>query len=541
MEYAGAAPRRRLRWFIGEQGRVRQDPISYTEWDKEMIAKTGQRRRAVRHARLLSLGVGLVASAAASASSGDLQTGTPATRPEQPTSVAAPSTEPQAPAPSVPLPQLSAAQTRELADLIAKDEVAQGLRLRPGPSLAQLPGTALVRAALDHARAVRTGRLDAKDFQRDWGIRPRTYDPLPAFADAVKRDRLTAWIKSLPPPYAGYDALAAGLARYRSIATAGGWPMLPGEIKFGESGPAVARLRERLAMEDPQLPGAGDKFDLALLEAVRRAQRRYGLNPTGQVGPQTLVALNVPAEDRIRQIMANMERWRWLPPELDRRRVQVNVAAAVLTVFDGDAPVMSMKAVTGRPGNETPMLVSNIHSVVINPPWNVPSSIAERELWPKERANPGYLKRNGFRVIDTGEGGKRLQQSSERSALGRFKFDFPNNFAVYLHDTPAQSGFSRFDRLASHGCVRLEKPADLAKLLLKTTPDWQPDTIDAAVAAGKTVRAQMADPVSVYLLYWTAFAGGSGQVGFRDDPYSWDSKLAAKVEARSAAQALAAK
>lgn len=505
-----------------------------------MIAITGQRRRTVPHACLPLLGMGLVAfAAAAPASSGDPQAAAPSARAEQAAPVAAPTTE--SPALSAPLPQLSAAQTRELADLIAKDEVAQGLRLRPGPILSQLSGTALVRAALDHARAVRTGRLDAKDFQRDWGIRPQAYDPLPAFADAVRRDRLAAWVKSLPPPYAGYDALAAGLARYRSLAAAGGWPVLPGEVKFGESGPSVARLRERLAMEDSQLPGAGDKFDLALLEAVRRAQRRYGLNPTGQVGPQTLVALNIPVESRIRQIMANMERWRWLPPELDRRRVQVNVAAAVLTVFDGDAPVMSMKAVTGRPGNETPMLVSSIHSVVINPPWNVPSSIAERELWPKERASPGYLKRNGFRVIDTGEGGKRLQQSSERSALGRFKFDFPNNFAVYLHDTPAQSGFSRFDRLASHGCVRLEKPADLAKLLLKTTPDWQPGTIDAAVAAGKTVRAQMADPVSVYLLYWTAFAGGNGQVGFRDDPYRWDSTLAAKVEARSAAQALAAK
>ena len=219
--------------------------------------------------------------------------------------------------------------------------------------------------------------------------------------------------------------------------------------------------------------------------------------------------------------------------------MQVNIAAAVLTAFDGDAPVMSMKAVTGRPGNETPMLISKINSIVINPPWNVPTSIATKELWPKERANPGYLKRNGFRVIDNGDGSKRLQQASERSALGRFKFDFPNDFAVYLHDTPAQSGFSRFDRLASHGCVRLEKPDELAKLLLRTTPEWQPDAIDAAVAAGKTVRARMAEPVTVYLLYWTAFASADGQVGFRDDPYGWDAKLAATIERRSQVQAQA--
>jgi murein L,D-transpeptidase YcbB/YkuD len=216
-----------------------------------------------------------------------------------------------------------------------------------------------------------------------------------------------------------------------------------------------------------------------------------------------------------------MERWRWLPPTLEQNRVQVNIAAAVLTLFDGDAPVMSMKAVTGRPGDETPMLVSQIHSIVLNPPWNVPSTIAGKELWPKEKAHPGYLARNGFRVIDNGDGSKRLQQSSERSAL---------------HDTPAQAGFARFDRLASHGCVRLEKPGALAKQLMSNTPEWSAQTIDDTVTAGKTVRAKLAAPVAVYLLYWTAFANQNGQVSFRDDPYKWDGTLASKIEARSARQ-----
>jgi murein L,D-transpeptidase YcbB/YkuD len=433
-------------------------------------------------------------------------------------------------------PKLSAAQAKQLADLIAADEVAQGLQQKKRTDLVGLDNDALVRAALDHAKAVKVGRLAPDDFQKDWGIRPRAYDPLPSFAEAVRGDRLAAWIRSLPPPYVGYDTLAAGLARYRTISAAGGWPVLTEAPKFGDRGPAVAKLRERLAIEDPSVEGTGDRFDAALLDAVRRAQKRYGLNPVGTVGTQTMAALNVPVSRRIQQIMANMERWRWLPPELDPKRVQVNVAAAVLTVFDGDRPVMSMKAVTGRPGNETPMLISRINSIVLNPPWNVPSSIATKELWPKEKASPGYLKRNGFRVIDTGDGGKRLQQSSEKSALGRYKFDFPNDFAVYLHDTPAQSGFSRFDRLASHGCVRLEKPGDLAKLLMQSTPDWPADKIDATVAAGKTVRAPMAQPVSVYLLYWTAFAGESGPVAFREDPYSWDARLASTIERRSAAQ-----
>lgn len=441
----------------------------------------------------------------------------------------------------VVLPQLTAAQASELAALIDRDAVAQGLS-DTAPA-ARPDDDTLVRAALDHARAVHSGRLAEADFQRDWAMRPMPYDPLPAFRDAVRRDRLAGWIASLPPPYAGYDTLVAGLARYRAIAAAGGWATLAGgpELKLGVTGQRVAALRARLAGEDPLVKATGDRFDAELLEAVRRAQRRYGLNPAGTAGAQTIAALNVPVDARIRQIKANMERWRWLPPELERNRVQVNIAAAVLTVFDGDAPVLSMKAVTGRPGDETPMLVSQIHSIVLNPPWNVPSTIADRELWPKERASPGYLARNGFRIIDNGDGSRRLQQSSERSALGRFKFDFANPFAVYLHDTPAQAGFARFDRLASHGCVRLERPADLARQLMRRTPAWPPAAIDATVAQGKTVRARLAEPVAVYLLYWTAFANPSGQVSFRDDPYRWDGTLASKIEARSARQALAAR
>lgn len=445
-----------------------------------------------------------------------------------------------APRPVV-LPRLTPAQANQLAILLSKDAVAQGLADQP-PTI-PLDNDSLVRAALDLAHAVHSGRLAEADFQRDWAMRPAPYDPLPAFQDAVKRDRLAAWIASLPPPYAGYDTLVAGLAHYREIAASGGWePLTAGpDLKLGSTGPRVTALRARLMIEDSELTGSGDRFDAALVEAVQRAQRRYGLNPAGIVGAQTIAALNVPVEARIRQIKANMERWRWLPTELAKNRVQVNIAAAVLTVFDGDAPVMSMKAVTGRPGDETPMLTSQIHSVVLNPPWNVPSSIATRELWPKEKAHPGYLARNGFRIIDTGNGGKRLQQASERSALGKFKFDFDNPFAVYLHDTPAQSGFARFSRLSSHGCVRLEKPEELAKKLLDTSPDWSADKIDATVAAGKTVRAPLAAPVAVYLLYWTAFANANGQVSFRDDPYGWDGSLAAKIAARSANPTLAAR
>ena len=459
--------------------------------------------------------------------------------PAAPTATGAQNTPVAPVAATVPLPQLSPDQARQLAALIADGRIAHGLRHdAAAAAVTASDNDSLVRAALDYARAVHSGRLAEADFEEDWGLRPAAYDPLPAFADAVAKNRLDRWARSLPPPYSGYDGLKLGLATYRAIEAAGGWAKLAAgpDLVPGAKGPRVRALRARLAVEDKGVERLGDSFDGELKAAVIRAQNRYGLRPTGAVAAQTLAALNVSAADRVAQIMANMERWRWIPRELDRNRIQVNIAAALVTVFEGDQPIMSMRGVTGRPGDETPMLQSAIHSVVINPPWNVPSGIAQRELWPK---GAGYLKANGFRIIGEGPNRRLQQQAGPQSALGRFKFDFDNKYAVYLHDTPVQAKFASYDRLASHGCVRLEKPADLAELLLRGDPNWSEPAIQAAVDTGKTQRVQLPQQVTVYLLYWTAFASGSGAMNFRADPYSWDGELAAKIEKRSQIQAAA--
>ena len=438
---------------------------------------------------------------------------------------------------AVPLPELKPEQAAQLSAMLASGAFAQGLRHDAATPATPADTAVLVRAALDYARAVHSGRLAGEDFEEDWAMRPAAYDPLPGFAEAVKGDRLGRWIADLPPPYAGYDGLQKGLVAYRAIEAKGGWTALAAgpDLVVGAKGARVRALRQRLAIEDKGVEPLGDSFDGELKAAVVRAQGRYGLNPTGTFGAQTRTALNVPAANRVRQIMANMERWRWLPAELPKKRIQVNIAAAIVTVFDGDVPVMSMKGVTGRPGDETPMLTSSIHSVVINPPWNVPSGIAARELFPK---GAGYLKANGFRVIGEGPSRRLQQAAGPQSALGRYKFDFDNPFAVYLHDTPAQAKFASYDRLASHGCVRVEKPAELAELLLRDDPAWQAATIAATVAGGKTTRVKLPEQVAVYLLYWTAYASANGTMNFRADPYDWDGALAAKIEKRSAIQAV---
>ena len=482
--------------------------------------------------------IGIAASFAASAA---------AQPPQAPVTVAPPAPLPiPIPAPPPPAPRVFPTLTEAQAILLRRmlaDAGSHGIARgqtgeTAGGSAVALEGPALIQAALDYAQAVRSGRLGTADYLRDWGLRPPVYDPWYDFIAAVAQDRLAQWIASLPPPYTGYDGLRRGLAAYRAIEARGGWEPVPEgpDMGIGAKGARVTALRKRLAVEDPEAAGStAATYDKTLAEQVRRAQKRFGLEPNGIANKGTIAALNVPTADRVRQIMANLERWRWLPPELPTHRIQVNIAAAVLTVFEADKPVISMRAVTGRPGDETPMLTSQIHSIVFNPPWNVPSSIAAKEYWPKEQANPGYLAKRGFRVIENPDGSKRLQQpSGPRSALGQMKFDFDNPYGVYLHDTPTRGTFGTYSRLESHGCVRLEKPLNLAKLVLRDDPVWTGEAVDAALAAGKTVRAPLPERISVYLLYWTAFAGANGQMSFRGDPYGWDALLARKIEARNA-------
>lgn len=397
----------------------------------------------------------------------------------------------------------------------------------------------LMEAILRYAHAVHGGRLAPAAFLNEWGLRPAPFDPLPGLVAAVNADRLEAWLDGLAPPYTGYQSLRTALATYRAIVSAGGWDRIAEgpDLKLGVSDPRVGALRTRLALEDPgfasqPLPKAIRLFDDGLLQAVVRAQKRYGLEPNGVVGKSTLQALNVSAEERVAQILANMERWRWLPQTLPTDRIQVNIAAAVLTVFQDDTPTLSMRAVTGRPDDQTPMLQSQVQSIVFNPPWNVPSSIATKELWPKEKAHPGYLKKNDFIVIKTPDGGVRLQQKAgPKAALGRVKFDFPNRYGVYLHDTPAHSGFGRYERQISHGCVRLERPVVLANALLDGDPKWTPDYVQTTLDGGDTVRAPLQNPIAVFLFYWTAFVGSDGMTNFRADPYDWDAALMQRIAA----------
>jgi murein L,D-transpeptidase YcbB/YkuD len=236
---------------------------------------------------------------------------------------------------------------------------------------------------------------------------------------------------------------------------------------------------------------------------------------------QAYVAYLKAGDPRAGQVRANLERLRWLPRDEPATRVDVNTAAGLFDYVENGQTRLHMLAASGRPGDESPMLASNIQAVTLNPPWNVPKGIAEDELLPK---GEDYLSSHGYTTVSDETGGDRLvQQPGPDSALGLVKFDFKNPYSVYLHDTPSKAAFNRTNRAVSHGCVRLEKAVDFARLLLGEN-GWPPEKVDAAIASGQTQTVALRRPVPVRLVYLTAYPLDGG-VGFAPDVYGWDAKL----------------
>jgi len=361
-------------------------------------------------------------------------------------------------------------------------------------------------------------------------------------------------LRSLTPRHAAYQRLTLALAAYRAIAARGGWGEVPAgpPLKMGDGGPRVAALRARLSASGdlaatPANPGSPSAagYDEAVAAAVSHFQRRHGLEPTGKVGADTLAELNVPVEARIRQIEVNQERWRWMPASLGDRYILVNVPDFRLDVVEGGAVPLSMRVIVGKPKGRTPIFSSRMAYLQLNPEWNLPDDIAANEIAPKLAADPGYLARHDMDLIrgwgnkeevvdpasaDLSKLGKgspyRLRQrSGEANPLGQVKFLFPNPFDVYLHGTPGQSLFARTVRNFSHGCVRLEKPEDLAAYLLKDDPKWTPDSIQSAIATGDHRTILLPKPMPIYILYWTAWVDADGTVELRRDLYGHDAAV----------------
>jgi len=392
----------------------------------------------------------------------------------------------------------------------------------------------LVSEILAYARAQHGFAIAKSDMDKNWGMRSSAhYDPTAEFQAAVAQNQLPQWLASLPPQAPQYELLRKGYLTYLKIAQSGGWQPVPGgqDIRPGSRGPRVLKLRQRLAFEDAGLgqTPANAPYDNALAQAVRQFQHRHGLKETGIADAPTIAALNVPAVARAAQIRANLERWRWAPRDTPATRIEVNSSAGVFDLYVNGQPTMHMLVVAGKPGDETPIVASKIHTIVLNPTWNVPDDIAQNELMPKGEA---YLSSHHF----TDDGGKLVQQPGPDNALGQVKFLFDNPYSVYLHDTPSRAAFNQSQRSASHGCVRLEKASDLAKYLLGQEAGWPPEKVDQEMAGDQTQSIPLKQPVPVRIYYWTAFVDGD-QVSFRDDVYGWDAATLRQLDAAFASQA----
>jgi murein L,D-transpeptidase YcbB/YkuD len=311
----------------------------------------------------------------------------------------------------------------------------------------------------------------------------------------------------------------------------------------------VLVLRRRLvASGDLEADAAegGDYFDEKLEQAVIVFQKRHGIKADGIVGPATFDALNVPLEQRIRQIELNMERMRWIPDTVEQSSIVVNIANFQLDVIEKGKSVLSMKVVVGKPFQRTPVFTAKLTSLVINPSWNVPVSIAQKEILKKIKNNPQYITEQNIKVLRgwgsqkneidpetidwSGINADKLayrfrQEPGPLNALGHIKFMLPNKFDVYLHDTPAKRLFSESVRTFSHGCIRIEKPLELAEYVMKDAPGWTQEKLLAAIKKGAEQAILTPHPLDVHFLYLTAWVDEEGVLQFRNDVYKRDKQL----------------
>jgi len=407
---------------------------------------------------------------------------------------------------------------------------------------------AITGAVLRYARDVRIGRIRPTQVYDDVELPAPAFDVAGELSESLSQNRLADFFVRLPPAHPEYRRLAVALAHYRAIASKGGWPELTGdkEILFDSKDARLKVLQQRLALEDADFANIENPSRDDFRDSVKRYQARNGLQEDGRVRGETLAALNVSANTRAEQIAANMERWRWLP-QFESRYVAVNVPdESVAFMEDGEAALTS-RVIVGRKASPTPITRSEITAVVVNPPWNIPGDIAARDLLPQLKRNPNYLATKNM-VLTNGPMGDRFgrkvdwkkivpaefpyaiqQLPGPATALGALMLDSPNDFDVYLHDTPNKKPFDSREREISNGCIRVQQIFPLASLALTDDAMQGMGKINAAVKTRQTQRIALDAPLPVYFLYWTAIPEADGTVGFRPDRYGRDISLIAAL------------
>jgi murein L,D-transpeptidase YcbB/YkuD len=408
---------------------------------------------------------------------------------------------------------------------------------------------------------LRIGRINPQHFKFGLGVEQKKYDLAQFLRDRILTEsNVQAVLGEVEPPFGGYRRTEDALERYIKLARVDDGEKLADVTKPidpGQSYDGVPRLARFLRLvgdlpADATLPVDTQTYSGPLVDAVKRFQGRHGLGADGRLGAATIKELNVPLSDRVLQLQLTLERWRWLPAEFSAPPIIVNIPDFRLRAVDENNNVaMDMRVVVGKAmRTQTPVFTREMSYVVLRPYWNVPPSILRGEIVPAIQRDRGYIARKNYevtthdgKVVTSGEitdevlaqlrAGKLAvrQKPGPANALGLVKLIFPNEYNVYLHSTPSQDLFSRSRRDFSHGCIRVEKPAELAAWVLRKNPGWTLERVQQGMQSGKDdVTVNLAKRVPVFIVYGTALAYENGEVHFSDDIYGQDASLAAALK-----------
>ena len=414
---------------------------------------------------------------------------------------------------------------------------------------------ALTVCAMRYISDLHIGKVNPRHLAFALDDESKKYD-LPEFLkdNVVNAGEVAGVLAQVEPPYPGYRRTIQALQTYTELAKKDDGEQLPlvkKAIAPGDAYPGVPRLTRLLRLvgdlpADINVPADQTAYQGALVDAVKSFQRRHGRDPNGRIDTQTLADLNVPLSRRVRQMQLTLERWRWMPEAYRKAPIVANIPEFRLRAYDKDFNIgVTMNVVVGKAyGHGTPVFSDTLQYVVFRPYWEVPYSITRGEMIPHIARDPDYLAKKGFEVVDSSRNvvsagtvtndvlsqlraGKLFirQKPGPKNALGLAKFVFPNSYNVYMHDTPAQEFFAKSRRDFSHGCIRLEKPADLAAWVLRDNPGWNPERIRAAMNGSTTQQVNLAHPIPVLIVYGTVVVLEDGLVHFYDDIYGHDAAL----------------
>ncbi|RMJ04159.1 murein L,D-transpeptidase [Marinobacter litoralis] len=403
------------------------------------------------------------------------------------------------------------------------------------------------------------GKVNPQTIDAEWTANRRQRQLHLVLAEALQSGQVYQTLQSLKPPAPAYHRLAS-YRRQLSALLGRPWPLHEAgpTIRPGDSDPRLPAIRQQLILlGDLPVPDNDSQHELGsspvdqlytgnLIQAIPTFQARHGLDPDGIIGRKTLAALNMMPIERIRQVDANLERWRWLPDSLGDTYVLVNIAGFDMVMVENGEEVLHQRVIVGGPFRQTPVFSDRIRYLVFNPTWTVPRTLMIQDQLPRIKSDPSYLKRMNFKVykgwganqveIDPDEVNwaslsadnfsyQLVQQPGPTNSLGQVKFMFPNKHAVYLHDTPGQYHFSRLERTISSGCIRVERPFELAERLLIGNSRWNHDNISQARELKEPVNVVLNKPVPVHLQYWTTWVDKFGNLQIREDVYGRDRRL----------------